>query len=148
MSALLSCFFSEESLVSGSILSLSNSVNTILEQCDHANLKAELMQVCEFIFNKVSGLVQSAPEGLNLEQREHLLNNWCSSLQPCLVRVGKDSISDEMLGLFVDLAIKIFQQHGKVMNGSLFILHGLICTVEERITPYIPKFIDFIVCSL
>lgn len=108
MSALLSCFFSEESLVSGSILSLSNSVNTILEQCDHANLKAELMQVCEFIFNKVSGLVQSAPEGLNLEQREHLLNNWCSSLQPCLVRVGKDSISDEMLGLFVDLAINIF----------------------------------------
>lgn len=68
MSAILNCFFSEESLVSGSIISLSNSVNTVLEQCDHANLKNELLQVCEFIYTKVSSVVQSPPAGLNAEQ--------------------------------------------------------------------------------
>lgn len=34
------------------------------------------------------------------------------------------------------------------MNGSLFILHGLICTVEDRITPHVHRFIEYIVCSL
>jgi len=83
-----------------------------------------------------------------MEQKELLINNWCSSLQPCLVRVGSEGITDQMLSLFVDLAINIFQSYGKVMNGSLFILHGLISSVNHRITPYLPKFIDYIVCSM
>lgn len=53
-----------------------------------------------------------------------------------------------MLSFFIDLAIQIFQAYGKVMNGSLFILQGLVCTVDERITPFVPKFIEYIICSL
>ena len=34
------------------------------------------------------------------------------------------------------------------MNGGLFILHGLICTVDSRITPHVGKFIDFLLCGL
>lgn len=53
-----------------------------------------------------------------------------------------------MLEMLVDLAIKTCQQFGKVMNGGLFILHGLICTVDERITPLVPKFIEYLICGL
>ena len=34
------------------------------------------------------------------------------------------------------------------MNGGLFILHGLISTVDRRIIPYINKFIEYLVCSM
>lgn len=64
------------------------------------------------------------------------------------MRVGSEGITDQMLALFIELAIQIFQSQGKVMNGSLFILQGLVCTVDDRILPYVPKFIDYIICSL
>ena len=148
MAAMLNCLFSMETFTCGTLLTISNSVNTCLESCDSANLKNELFQICEFIYNKLVAFGNQPPAELNTEQREHFINNWCSSLQPCLVRVGSEGITDQMLSFFIDLAINIFQQYCKVMNGSLFILHGLISTVEGRIAPFVPKFIDYIVCSL
>jgi len=149
MNGMLNCLFSEETLASGTLLSISNSVNTVLESCDHENLKSELFTICEFIYNKVTEFNNASQTStLNMEQRELFINNWCSSLQPCLVRVGSEGITDQMLSLFIDLAINIFQMYGKVMNGGLFILHGLITTVDHRITPFLHKFIDYIVCSM
>lgn len=80
MAALLNCFFSEETLASGTLLSLSNSVNTCLENCDQEHLKSELFQICEFIYNKIVAFNSQPPANLNMEQREHFLNNWCSAL--------------------------------------------------------------------
>lgn len=38
MGALLECFFSVDTLSSGTILAFSNSIGMILEDCDYANL--------------------------------------------------------------------------------------------------------------
>ena len=53
-----------------------------------------------------------------------------------------------MLSMLIDLAINVFNKFGKVMNGGLFILHGLICTVDQRIAPYVSKFIQYLMCGL
>jgi len=53
-----------------------------------------------------------------------------------------------MLPLLIDLAVNIFMQFGKVMNGGLFILNGIIATVEARITPFLPKFIQYLICAM
>lgn len=53
-----------------------------------------------------------------------------------------------MLALFVQLAVENFQQFSKVTSGGLFILHGLIATVDSRILPYVPTFIEYIICAL
>ena len=53
-----------------------------------------------------------------------------------------------MLQFFIDLAVNTFQQFNKVMNGGLFILHGLVYSVGERIAPYIDKFMAYITCSM
>ena len=34
------------------------------------------------------------------------------------------------------------------MAGGLFILQGLIATVESRIVPHVPTFMDYLVCSM
>ena len=34
------------------------------------------------------------------------------------------------------------------MSGGLFIIHGLIATVESRIAPHVPAFMDYLVCSM
>ena len=34
------------------------------------------------------------------------------------------------------------------MAGGLFVLHGLIATVESRIIPHLPLFMDYLTCSL
>ena len=64
------------------------------------------------------------------------MNNLCSTLQPCLVRMGNEGINEEMITLLITLAVDTFKNFEKVMNGGLFILHGLICTIEDRILPY------------
>ena len=69
-------------------------------------------------------------------------------LQPCIVRLGNDSISDQMLAVLVDQVVQVFQNFQKVMAGGLFILHGLIATVELRIVAHLPKVMDYLVCSL
>ena len=56
---MLNCLFSEEGLVNGTILPLSNSVNTVLETCDNENLKAELFATCEYIYNKINEFITS-----------------------------------------------------------------------------------------
>ena len=53
-----------------------------------------------------------------------------------------------MLALFVELAVQNFQQFSKVTTGGLFILNGLIATVDNRIQPYVPNFIEYIVCAM
>jgi hypothetical protein len=59
MNGMLNCLFSEEGLVNGTILPLSNSVNTVLETCDNENLKAELFTTCSHIYNKITELINS-----------------------------------------------------------------------------------------
>ena len=34
------------------------------------------------------------------------------------------------------------------MVGGLFIIHGLIATVEGRIAPLVPTFMDYLTCSM
>jgi len=70
MNGMLNCLFSEEGLVNGTILPLSNSVNTALETCDNENLKSDLFITCEFIYNKVTEFINSQHQQtstLNLE---------------------------------------------------------------------------------
>ena len=82
--------------MSGTLIAFSNSVNTTLEACDSDNLKNELFSLCEGIYQKIIDLnsQQNLTSSLNIEQREVFLNNLCSSLQPCLVRVGNEGIND------------------------------------------------------
>ena len=54
MNGMLECLFSEDPLASGTQISISNSINAVLESCDHENLKSELLTICEFIYNKVT----------------------------------------------------------------------------------------------
>ena len=53
-----------------------------------------------------------------------------------------------MLNLCIQLATNTFQQFSKVTQGGLFIIHGLIATVESRIAPYVPTFMDYLLCSM
>ena len=85
---------------------------------------------------------------LNSEQQELFFNNWTCVMQPCMVRMGNGAITEPMLEAFVDQAVLVFQRSQRVTSGGMFILHGLIATVENRILPYIPKFIDYISCAL
>jgi hypothetical protein len=59
MNGMLNCLFSEEGLVNGTILPLSNSVNTVLETCDNEHLKSELFATCEYIYNKINEFITS-----------------------------------------------------------------------------------------
>lgn len=85
---------------------------------------------------------------LNNEQQELFFNNWTCVLQPCMVRMGSVAISDAMLEAFVNQATSVFQRSQRVTSGGIFILHGLIATVEGRIMPQISKFITFLCCAL
>lgn len=40
-------------------------------------------------------------QDLNQEQQEVFFNNWCSVLQPCIVRMGNGQIDDSILLAFV-----------------------------------------------
>ena len=53
MHAMLTCLFSQETLMSGTLIAFSNSVNTTLEACDSENLKNELFSLCEGIYQKI-----------------------------------------------------------------------------------------------
>lgn len=76
------------------------------------------------------------------------MNNWNSVLQPLIVRMGTNAIDDNMLAAFVQIAVGSFHKAQRVTSGGIFVLHGLISTVEHRIEPHIAQFIDFLVCSL
>lgn len=45
---------------------------------------------------------------LNKEQQEVFLNNWCSVLQPCVVRMHRHDITDQILEAVVDMAVNVF----------------------------------------
>ena len=62
--------------------------------------------------------------------------------------MGKASVTEDMLQLFLNLAINNFQQFSKVTSGGLFILHGLVVTVEERIAPHVGQFIEYIMSAM
>lgn len=84
----------------------------------------------------------------NKESREIFLNNYCSATQPLLYALGKQEISDQLMKQIVDLVIYVFTQSQTVCSGGLFILHGLLSAVEERIAPHIGSFIDYLVCAI
>ena len=89
MNAMLNCFFSIDTLSSGSIHSFSNSISMTLQNCDYENLSSELFALSEIIYNKIVEFNnKSAESGLNAEQKELLLNSWCSILQPLFVRMN------------------------------------------------------------
>lgn len=96
MHGMLNCLFDQKTLVSGTLIAFSNSVNTTLESCDSDNLKHDLFSLCESIYQRIIEFNANSltMNNLNNEQKEVFLNNLCSSLQPCLVRVGNTGISD------------------------------------------------------
>ena len=53
MHAMLNCLFSQETLMSGTLIPFSNSVNTTLETCDSANLNQELFALTGGIYQKI-----------------------------------------------------------------------------------------------
>ena len=74
--------FDQQTLASGTLIAFSNSVNTTLEQCDSENLKNELFQLLEIIYQKILEFNQnpSLMSDLDIHQKEVFLNNLCSSL--------------------------------------------------------------------
>ena len=62
--------------------------------------------------------------------------------------MGSVAINDQMINAFVDQAVSVFQRAQRVTSGGIFLLHGLIAAVEERILPHISKFMQFLVCAL
>lgn len=48
----------------------------------------------------------------------------------------------------VDLVIFIFSSSQSVNSGGLFVLHGLVVTVGERIAPHISTFCDYLACAI
>lgn len=109
--AMLVCLFSLDTLHSGTMISFSNSVCSTIEHCDGENLVEPLRQVCEGVYNKVNEYLSNPLflGNLNKEQQEVFLNNWCSVLQPCIVRMGSGAITDQMLQVVVDMAVQVFQ---------------------------------------
>ena len=69
-------------------------------------------------------------------------------MQPLFVRLNPSQVTEQMIDLFINLATNVFQQFSKVMNGGLFILHGLIYALGDRIANHISKFIEYINCSM
>ena len=46
------------------------------------------------------------------------------------------------MAMIMDLTIRAFQGAQKVTNGGLFMIHGLIITVEQRFMPYVRQIVD------
>lgn len=53
-------------------------------------------------------------------------------------------LNDDIISAFVQLACDIFQKTQKVPQGGIYIIHGLVATVEGRIEPYLNTFIDYL----
>ena len=62
--------------------------------------------------------------------------------------MGSPAINDAMMIALVEQAVSVFQRAQRVTSGGIFLLHGLIATVESRILPQVPQFIEFLVCAL
>ena len=62
--------------------------------------------------------------------------------------MGSQAIDDNMLAAFVQIAVGSFHRAQRVTSGGIFVLQGLIATVEHRIEPHIHQFMEFLVCSL
>ena len=148
MAAMIDCLFSIDAMSTGTLASFSNSVSSTLEACDGANLRDPLLATCEGLYTKITQFAQSPNLGLNDEQKETFLNHWCGTLQPCLVRLGDQGVTDPVLEHLVALAVSTFRQLGKVTSGGLFILHGLTVTVGDRIAPHMASFMDYVLCAL
>ena len=84
----------------------------------------------------------------NPESREIFLNNYCSASQPLIYAVGTEYIDDQLLKKIIDLIVFVFSQSQSVSSGGLFILHGLVVTVGERMRAHIPSFINYLVFAI
>ena len=62
--------------------------------------------------------------------------------------VGTEYIDDQLLKKIVDLIVFVFSQSPSVSSGGLFILHGLVVTVGERIGAHILSFIHYVLCAI
>ena len=60
------------------------------------------------------------------------MSNYTSMAQPLIYATGSDKITDDQVGQIVDLALRAFVGAQRVTTGGLFMLHGLIVTVEKR----------------
>ena len=69
-------------------------------------------------------------------------------IQPLLVSVGTQQISDDQIGQIVQLAGFAFDTFKKIGSGGLLILHGLVVTVEERIQPHVEAMIGYLVHAI
>jgi hypothetical protein len=75
---------------------------------------------------------------LDQEQREVFINNLCGSVQVFIVRNGKSVFDTELANKIVQLAVFIFNTFGRVTTGGLFILNGLILTIDEEFGQFFP----------
>ena len=71
---------------------------------------------------------------INNEQHELVLNHVCAMFQPLLWQLGSDKLSDEILNAFIQLVIDIFTKTNKVSTGGVLIIHGLVISVDTRLT--------------
>ena len=114
-------------------------------------MKHPLFNLLETVLSFIGELYSNPDAYLgncNKEARDIFLNNYCSATQPLLFVLGSECINDALLKQIVDLIIFVFNQSQYVSTGGLFILHGLVVAVGERISPYIAVFKDYLVCAI
>lgn len=90
VNAMLECLFNLQTLTSGTMLAFSNSITSTIEEYDREELTEPLRSICENVYKQISDHLQNPQlmQELNIDQREVFINNWCSVLQPCIVRLG------------------------------------------------------------
>ena len=142
---------SEDTLKQNIFHPIADSFNTCIECCDSDQLKDSMFHLLETLLQSIGEFFTNPATMLpncNKETREIFLNNYCSSVQPLLVGLGSESVSDQLMQQIVELVRFCFNQSQSVCSGGLFILNGLVGTVGERIVPHIHSFSDYLVCAI
>ena len=151
MQAMFTVLASPEALNAGELQGFTGSICSCIEFCNHETQKENASQLLPGFLTTVSGYIENAAgvfQNHDADQREIILNNYCSIAQPLLYAVGSSLIDDGLLGQIADLAIYAFTQAQKVTSGGLLILHGLIAAVEERIAPRVGGMMRFLLLAV
>ena len=99
--SLSSMLFSNYALKLDILNVVSQSLCAVIQNCDGPNIpKQTLLEICANIFDKTSQFIDRSKEifpSADTEQRELILDQYCSTMQPLLYHMGNEAISDQLL---------------------------------------------------
>ena len=111
MQAMFIVLTSPEALNAGELQAFTGSICSCIEFCNHDTQREHASQLLPGFLTTVSGYIENTTgvfQNHDTDQREIILNNYCSIAQPLLYAVGSSLIDDGLLGQIADLAIYAF----------------------------------------